>query len=53
VLASTQRHQTSADMGRRAAAEYFFQYELPKIDAWLQVVSTRNMTCANLPEEAF
>jgi butyryl-CoA dehydrogenase len=40
-------------VGRRAAAEFFFQYELPKIDAWLQVVSTRNMTCANLPEEAF
>ena len=53
VVASTQSHQTTADVGRRAAAEFFFQYELPKIDAWLQVVSSRNMTCANLPEEAF
>jgi alkylation response protein AidB-like acyl-CoA dehydrogenase len=32
---------------------YFYAYELPKIDAWLQVVSQRNMTCANLPEDAF
>jgi len=26
---------------------------LPKIDAWLQVVSNRDMTCANLAEDAF
>ena len=39
--------------GRMGAMQYFYRYELPKIGAWLQVVRTRDMTCANLPEEAF
>lgn len=42
-----------AQVGRRAAARYFFRYELPKIGAWLQVVSSRDSTCADLPEDAF
>ncbi|MGB3068660.1 MAG: acyl-CoA dehydrogenase [Ottowia sp.] len=32
---------------------YFYHYELPKIDAWLRVVESRDMTCAEMPEEAF
>ena len=40
-------------MGKLAAMRYFFLYELPKIDAWLAVVSARDLTCANLPVEAF
>ena len=32
---------------------FFFHYELPKIGAWLQVVSTRDATCAQMPEDAF
>jgi butyryl-CoA dehydrogenase len=39
--------------GRNAAARYFFHYELPKIDAWLKVVATRDLTCAQVPEDAF
>ncbi|MBL8309911.1 MAG: acyl-CoA dehydrogenase [Burkholderiales bacterium] len=39
--------------GKRAAMRYFFRYELPKIEAWLGVVSNRDMTCANLSVEAF
>ena len=39
--------------GRLRAERYFFHYELPKIDAWLQVVSSRDPTCAAMPEEAF
>ncbi len=42
-----------AQVGRRAAARYFFRYELPKIGAWLQVVSRRDPTCADVPEDAF
>ena len=42
-----------AAQGRRAACRYFYRYELPKIGAWLNVVSSRDPTCANLPEEAF
>jgi butyryl-CoA dehydrogenase len=43
----------AANEGRRAAAQFFFHYELPKIGAWLNVVETRDMTCAHLPEDAF
>jgi alkylation response protein AidB-like acyl-CoA dehydrogenase len=35
------------------AAQYFYHYELPKTDAWLSVVSSRDMTCADTPEEVF
>src|SRR5205823_14002443 len=40
-------------VGRRAATRYCFHYELPKIDAWLKVVASRDPTCADVPEEAF
>ena len=53
VVSNTMCAPSAAHMGREAAAKYFFQYELPKIEAWLKVVSARDMTCANLPEEAF
>ncbi|QCB46478.1 acyl-CoA dehydrogenase [Hydrogenophaga sp. PAMC20947] len=42
-----------ARTGRLAAMTYFFHYELPKIGAWLNVVSSRDQTCAELPEDAF
>ncbi|MDI9330065.1 MAG: acyl-CoA dehydrogenase [Alphaproteobacteria bacterium] len=45
--------QTTADAGRRAACQFFFRYELPKIDAWLQVVCAGDTTCTDMPEEAF
>ncbi|MEZ5704133.1 MAG: acyl-CoA dehydrogenase [Burkholderiaceae bacterium] len=44
---------TAARTGRLAAMRYFFHYELPKIGAWLAVVSSRDQTCAEVPEEAF
>ena len=53
VSASCRGAQTPAQTGRQAAAKFFYHYELPKIDAWLQVVSNRDMTCANLAEDAF
>ncbi len=43
----------AAHRGSMAAQRYFFNYELPKISAWLQVVKSRDMTCANMEEEAF
>ena len=43
----------AASAGRMGAARYFYHYELPRIGAWLQVVSTRDATCAAFPEEAF
>ncbi len=35
------------------ATTYFYQYELPKISAWLKVVQERDMTCATMREEDF
>ena len=43
----------AADIGRLAATHFFYHYELPKIGAWLGVVERHDMTCADLPEEAF
>ncbi len=40
-------------LGKRAAMRYFFDYELPKVDAWLQVVSSRNPTCREMRDEWF
>ncbi len=39
--------------GIHSAAQYFYRYELPKIDAWLTVVASRDMTCANANEDIF
>jgi butyryl-CoA dehydrogenase len=39
--------------GIALAAKYFYHYELPKIDAWLKVVRTRDLTCVNMTEDAF
>jgi len=52
VLRVGQGHD-SAQQGRRAACQYFFHFELPKIGAWLAVVSAGDSTCTDLPEEAF
>ena len=43
----------AACVGITGATAYFYAYELPKITAWLAVVESRNLLCANLPEEAF
>ena len=43
----------SEDPGRRAALRYFYAYELPKIDAWLGVVSRREDVCRNMQEDWF
>jgi alkylation response protein AidB-like acyl-CoA dehydrogenase len=40
-------------ISRSQTCNYLYQYELPKIDAWLKVVSARDTTCATFPEEAF
>jgi butyryl-CoA dehydrogenase len=53
VASSLDADVSPAAQGRRAACRYFYRYELPKIGAWLAVVSSRDPTCANLPEEAF
>ena len=42
-----------AQRGRLAACRFFFRYELPKIDAWLGVVASRDDTCRTLSEASF
>ncbi len=39
--------------GKLAAMRYFFAYELPRIDAWLGVVSRREAVCREMPEAWF
>jgi len=53
ALATQPTADQAPSQGRLVAARYFFHYELPKIGAWLQVVRTRDQTCASLPEAAF
>jgi butyryl-CoA dehydrogenase len=43
----------SATQGRMGATRFFFNYELPKIGAWLAVVEARDLTCAAFPQDAF
>ncbi|MDP2067025.1 MAG: acyl-CoA dehydrogenase [Burkholderiaceae bacterium] len=53
ALAAQAAPTSPAQVGRLGAARYFFHYELPKIGAWLHVVSNRDTTCAAFPEDAF
>jgi alkylation response protein AidB-like acyl-CoA dehydrogenase len=53
ALRSDPAQGSVATAGKMGAVHYFYHYELPKIGAWLQVVSARDMTCAQLPEDAF
>jgi butyryl-CoA dehydrogenase len=39
--------------GKRAAARYFFAYELPKIGAWLEVVARREPLCRDMQADWF
>jgi alkylation response protein AidB-like acyl-CoA dehydrogenase len=53
VLSKDTNAAIAANQGRLSAGAYFYAYELPKIDAWLQVVNRREPVCANMPEDAF
>lgn len=52
-LAADASENAAFRQGTAPATNYFFHYELPRIDAWLRVVESRDMTCAAAPEEAF
>ena len=39
--------------GTLGACTYFFRYELPRIQPWLNVVSSRDATCRTMPESSF
>jgi len=48
-----QRSASAFHQGKLAAMRYFFAYELPKIDAWLGVVSRREAVCRTMPDDGF
>ncbi len=45
--------RTSFLRGKRQAARYFVDFELPKVDAWLAVVAARNPTCRQMQDAWF
>jgi butyryl-CoA dehydrogenase len=52
ALSDTQKSNSSLlPNGIAATCTYFYHYELPKIDAWLKVVTARDQTCAQVKEE--
>jgi butyryl-CoA dehydrogenase len=53
VCVARRPERDAAAQGRVAACRYFFRYELPRIDAWLGVVETRDDTCRTMTEDAF
>lgn len=53
ALAADATNTLATTQGRLGATRYFYHYELPKISAWLKVVVSRDLTCADLPEDAF
>ena len=52
ITASAQASEALRE-GKLAACRYFFHYELPKIEAWLQVVRGRDQTCAQMQDGWF
>jgi alkylation response protein AidB-like acyl-CoA dehydrogenase len=38
--------------GKQAACDYFFAYELPKVQSWLSVVNAGDMTCLNVAPDS-
>ncbi len=47
------RADAAALQGKLAACRYFFRYELPRIEAWLGVVESRDDTCRTMRAEEF
>ena len=39
--------------GKLAACRFFYRHDLPKVQAWLQVVASRDDTCRTMAEEGF
>ena len=46
-------NERNALQGRLAATTYFFNFEVPRVAAWLSVVSTRDDTCRSMAVEWF
>ncbi|WNO03674.1 acyl-CoA dehydrogenase [Rhodoferax mekongensis] len=53
ALDNDPQQESLVTQGHVGCAKFFFHYELPKINAWLGVVQSRDLTCATFPEGAF
>ncbi|MSQ75429.1 MAG: acyl-CoA dehydrogenase [Rhodoferax sp.] len=53
ALAHDSQQTLAQTQGKLRATSFFYRYELPKIGAWLAVVSASDQTCAEMPEAAF
>ncbi len=53
VALAAERGSSSLKPGKLAAMQYFFAYELPKIDAWLGVVARREAVCRTMQPDWF
>jgi len=53
AITATAQSNEALREGKLAACRYFFHYELPKIEAWLQVVRGRDQTCAQMQDDWF
>jgi alkylation response protein AidB-like acyl-CoA dehydrogenase len=52
-ISKTAINKIAVEAVNTPATAYFYNYELPKITAWLNVVSRRDLTCANMAEDDF
>jgi alkylation response protein AidB-like acyl-CoA dehydrogenase len=53
VALAAERGTGALNAGKLAAMRYFYAYELPKIDAWLGVVSRREAVCRTMHDAWF
>jgi alkylation response protein AidB-like acyl-CoA dehydrogenase len=53
VALAAHGHGSDFHQGKLAAARYFFRHELPKTEAWLAVVASRDATCREARAEWF
>jgi butyryl-CoA dehydrogenase len=53
VAMAAEQAPSALKEGKLAAMRYFFAYELPKVDAWLAVVSRREAVCRTMQDVWF
>jgi butyryl-CoA dehydrogenase len=53
VALAARTSDTARREGTRAACRYFYAYELPLVESWLKVVSSREAVCREMRDEFF
>ncbi|MGM9489863.1 acyl-CoA dehydrogenase [Ideonella sp. YS5] len=53
VALAARSSDTARREGTRAACRYFYAYELPLVESWLKVVSSREAVCREMRDEFF